>query len=224
MSYGNRIFTTIERSDPKLVDMLKDLPVANIADNMNRMCCLDGLHPVARNTRLAGTAITVRAPGGDNLMFHKALDLAQPGDVIVFSSITPNSRSIIGAIGATMSKAKGIAGFVIDGNIRDIEDIQALGFPVYCRGVNADGPFKNGPGEVNVPIAIGGQVIFPGDIIIGDGDSVCVIRPEFAAEAAQKAAALCEAEAGKFKTINETGMLRRPWVDEVLAAKKTEII
>lgn len=224
MSYGNRVFTTIERPERRIVDMLGGLPVANIADNMNRMCCLEGLRPVAPRTRVAGTAITVRAPGGDNLMFHKAIDIAQPGDVIVFSSITPSSRSIIGAIGATMAKAKGIAGFIIDGNIRDIDDITELGFSVYCRGVNADGPYKNGPGEVNVPIAIGGQVIFPGDIIVGDGDSVCVIRPEFAEEAAAKAGALCEAEAKKFKTIEETGALPRPWVEETLAAKKTEII
>lgn len=224
MTYGNRVFTTIERPDPELVEKLRDLPVANIADNMNRLCCMDELRPVAPKTKMLGTAITVRAPGGDNLMFHKALDLAQEGDVIVFSSVTTNSRSIIGAIGASIAKAKGIAGFVIDGYIRDVDDICDMGFPVYCRGVNPNGPYKNGPGEVNVPVAIGGQVVFPGDIIVGDGDSVCVVRPEFAEEAAEKASELCETEVKKFKTIEETGTLNRPWVNVVLAEKKTEIV
>lgn len=224
MSYGNRIFTTFERPAPELIEAFRDLPVANIADNMNRMCCMDELYPAAPNQKLLGTAITVRAPGGDNLMFHKAMDLAQPGDIIVFSSVTPSSRSIMGALGSGMANGKGIAGFVIDGFIRDLDEIREMGFPVYSRGVNANGPFKNGPGEVNVPVAIGGQVIFPGDIIVGDGDSVCVIRPEFAEEIAKKATALCELEVQKAKTIAETGYLQRPWVDVVLAEKKTEII
>lgn len=220
---GFRIYTRIDRPNWELVEKFRDIPVANIADNMGRFYCVDTYIKPFSEAKLLGTALTVRVPGGDNLMFHKALDMAQPGDVIVVDGEGNMNRSLCGEIMVRYAMKKGIAGFLIDGCIRDVDSIRKLGFPVYARGVNPMGPYKNGPGEINVPVSCGGQVIFPGDIIVGDADGVVVIRPSDAEDVLIKAQTHHKNEIMTFEQI-ERGMLDRSWIERSLKEKGCEII
>jgi len=181
MNIGNRYFTEVKRPDRALVEAFRGLPSSNINDEINRLFCMHDyitlLNP-ENAVQLVGTAITVKAPIGDNLMFHQALDMAQPGDIIVVDGGSGNNRSLAGEIMMRFAQEKGLAGIVVDGCLRDLDGIRTLKMPVYAKGITPQGPFKNGPGEVNVPIACGGQVVFPGDILVGDMDGIVVIRPQ----------------------------------------------
>lgn len=184
-SIGFRIIKDIKRPEKDLVEAFAGIPSSNIGDNLNRLYCMRGYMQPYNQKSLLGTAVTVKAPMGDNLMIHMALDLAQPGDIIVVDGEGAQDRALIGEMMISYAQSRNIAGFVIDGAIRDIDAIRAAGIPVYAKGVTPQGPFKNGPGEINVPISCGGQVVFPGDILIGDQDGIVVVRPEFAAELAE---------------------------------------
>ncbi len=221
---GFKIVTNFERPDRKLVEKFRGIPVANIDDNMNRIFAMDGnIKPYGRPS-LCGTAFTVVAPSGDNLMMHKAIDMAQPGDVLVVVGIGKADRSFCGEIMMQMSKSKGIEGFVIDGSIRDAEGTKNLDFPVYATGVQPNGPYKNGPGMINVPVACGHQVVRPGDIIVGDADGVICIPVEYAEEALEKGAAQLAAEEKKIANIIENNVWpSREWIDKTLEAKKCDI-
>ena len=180
MSIGNRIFTKIDRPDRSLVKKFNGIPSSNIGDMMNRLYCMrQNITRIGQHkTWLVGTAFTVRVPDGDNAFIHRALDLAEPGDVIVIDGNGCTSRSLMGEIMFTYAKNRGIVGIVVDGAIRDSDALDELDIPVYAIAVTPQGPYKNGPGEINVPISCGGQVVFPGDILVGDGDGICVIRKE----------------------------------------------
>ena len=133
------------------------------------------LRPMHAGGVLAGPAFTVKTRPGDNLMLHKAIDIAEPGDVIVVDGGGDLTNSLIGEMMSAHAEQRGIAGMVIYGSIRDYDTIHAGKFPVFAAGVTHRGPYKDGPGEINVPIAIDGMVIEPGDLIVGDGDGiVCV--------------------------------------------------
>lgn len=190
---GNRIFTNINRTDPELIEKFRGLPSSNINDEMNRLFCMHSymrlLNPESAAPSMVGTAITVKAPIGDNLFFHQALDIAQPGDIIVVDGATGNNRSLAGEIMLRFAQLKGLAGIVVDGCLRDLDGIKNLTMPIYAAGVTPQGPWKFGPGEVNTPIACGGQVVFPGDIIVGDQDGIVVIRRQDAEEVAASAIA-----------------------------------
>ncbi len=225
MAIGCRIKTHIDRPDRSLVEAFRGIPVANIDDCMNRMAAVDaGLNPL-NSSPLLGTAFTVRCPAGDNLMFHKALDLAQPGDVLVIAAGGSMSRALCGEIMVTYARSRGLAGFIIDGCVRDKDELAALtDFPVYARGVIPNGPYKNGPGEINFPVAVGGQVICPGDILVGDGDSVLVIKPHEAEALAKEAAAVHKKEEGQIAGILSGKGFPRPFVDETLAKLGVEYV
>lgn len=187
ISIGNRIFTKVERPDPKIIEMFKGLPTSNINDEMNRLFCMhDYIRPL-NDIPLLGTAITVKAPIGDNLFFHQALDMAQPGDVIVVDGGSGCNRSLAGEIMIRFAAKKGLAGIVVDGCLRDLDGIRALPIAVYAKGITPQGPFKFGPGEINTPIACGGQVVFPGDILVGDVDGIVVIHRQDAEAVAEVA-------------------------------------
>ena len=180
---GAQIINAVRRPPRELVDRFAGIPSSNIGDMLNRMYCMrSDIKSYTRNLRLLGTAITVNAPEGDNLLFHRAIDLAEPGDVIVVNGSGSMSRSLCGEMMYTYAKARGVAGFVVDGCIRDSDALETLGFPVYAIGLTPQGPWKNGPGEINVPIACGGVVVFPGDILVGDSDGIVVIKPALAGE------------------------------------------
>lgn len=215
---GFRIFTKYDKPDKELVEKFKSIPVANISDTMGRIYCIDHAIRPFNKVNLLGVALTVKVPLGDNLMFHKAIEMAMPGDIIVVDGEGCMDHSLCGEILYRTAMKKGIAGFLIDGVIRDVESLETLDFSVYAKGVQPKGPYKNGPGEINVPIAIGGQVIMPGDIIIGDQDGVIAIRPHEAESILKLALAHNEMEVVKFKKIKE-GKLNKSWVDETLKAK-----
>lgn len=213
---GFSINTDIKRPSKKLVESFRGLPVANINDEMGRMFCMEGDIRPFNDTFLVGTAFTVKAPDADNLMFHKAISLAQPGDVIVVTSIGNPNRSICGEIMMRSAKAKGIRGFIIDGLIRDVDGASEIDdFAVYARGVNPLGPYKNGPGEINVPIAVGRQVVCPGDIIVGDSDGLVVIPPKYAEEVLALAKKHLASEEATLKNISEGKLGTADWVDRI---------
>ena len=173
---GCRIYTEIPRPSKELVEQFRGLPVANIGDNMNRIYCVDAAIKSLNKRPLLGVAFTIHAPSGDNLFLHKALELAQPGDVLVIAAGGPE-RSYFGELMMMDAQNHGYAGVIVDGYARDLDGISKLDMPVFARGINPQGPYKNGPGEINVPIAFGGQVVFPGDIVIGDEDGLIFVRP-----------------------------------------------
>lgn len=225
MSVGCKIRKDFERPAKELVARFKDMPVANIDDNMGRIAAVDKtIEPVGKG-QLLGTAFTVRVPQGDNLMFHAAMDLAKPGDVIVIDAGGFDDRAIFGELMATYCKTRGIKGIVCDGAIRDRGGLAAMeDFPVYARSATPNGPYKNGPGEINVPVVIGGKVVNPGDIIVGDDDGVIIISPAIAEEIADATLAVEKKEADIMKHILEDGTYIRPWVDEKLKEIGCEIV
>lgn len=222
---GCRIYTKIDRPEKSLIEAFKGIPVANIDDCMGRIACCDSSLKAMNKSPLMGTAFTVRAPEGDNLMFHKALEMAQPGDVLVIAAGGSMHRSLCGEIMSYTAMKAGLNGFIIDGCIRDIDEISTFtDFPVYAKGVTPNGPYKNGPGEINVPVSVCGQVICPGDILIGDQDGLIVIKPEEAKELAEKAAAVNKMEEGQISDIQSGKTLSKPWLDQKLAELNCEII
>jgi RraA family protein len=215
---GLRINESIIRPQASLIDAFKGLPVANIGDSMNRTFCMHpSIRPYNDNT-LAGPAFTVKVRPGDNLLLHKALDLAAPGDVIVVDGQGDMANALIGELMVLWAMKRGLGGLVIDGAIRDVTRLKTVGIPVYAAGVTPAGPYKEGPGEINFPVVCGGVVVNPGDIIVGDADGVVVIRAEDARNVLDKASAKSLAEQQTLLDI-ENGTWARDWVDSTLAAK-----
>jgi RraA family protein len=219
MTPGFRILPMPQRPPRALVAGLAEMVTPHLSDNMSRLrAAAAGLRPMHRGGKLAGPAFTVKAAPGDNLMVHKAIDAAEPGDVIAVDAGGLLDHAIIGEIMAAWAAKRGIAGIVIDGAIRDVAAISAGSFPVYARGVTHRGPYKNGPGEINVPVAIGGMVVQPGDIIVGDEDGLIAV-PQADAEAVLAAAReQRKKEEATLKAI-AAGSIDRKWVDETLRAR-----
>lgn len=216
MNIGCKIVSSFTRPDPELVKQFAGMPVANIDDNMGRIAAVHQSIRPLNKTPLVGVAFTIRMPQGDNLMFHKAMDMAQPGDVIVMDSGGFDDRAIFGELMATYCKVRGLAGLVVDGAVRDYASLSEMDFPVYAKSVTPNGPYKNGPGEINVPVVVGGKLIRPGDILVGDQDGLIVIPPEIAREVLDKTHAVMDKEAKIMQDILEKGIYPRPWVDEKL--------
>ncbi len=160
-------------ADQELLDAFATAPTAIISDNLDRLPGMVGLRPYHRYVgQMVGCALTVRVAPGDNLFVHKAIEIAKPGDVIVVDAGGATDRAIIGGIMMAIAETRKLAGFVIDGAIRDLRDIASSALPCFARGVTHRGPYKHGPGKLNVPVTIGGQVVDPGDIVVGDEDGV----------------------------------------------------
>lgn len=193
-----------------------DLPVANVGDCMARMTAAGPrLRPMHAGGRMAGPALTVKSRPGDNLMVHKVIGLAVPGDVIVVDAGGDLTNAIIGEIMLLMAMKAGVAGFVINGAIRDADAIRAGSLPVFAAGVTHRGPYKDGPGEINVPVAIDGMVVAPGDLMIGDGDGVLCVPYDAAAALLEAGKAKAAAEAVMIGQI-EAGSYSADWVDATL--------
>ncbi|MCF3933828.1 RraA family protein [Acuticoccus sp. M5D2P5] len=224
MTIGFRVLKRKRAVSEAIAKRFAALPVANVSDSMSRMTAGGArLTPYHRaGVRLVGPALTVKTRPGDNLMVHKAIDIAAPGDVIVVDAGGDLTNSILGDIMTTMSLKKGIAGFVINGAIRDADEIRESGLAMFAAGVSHRGPYKDGPGEINVPVAIDGMVIEPGDLIIGDGDGVLCVPFDEAETILAAAEAKQEAEKREFGHI-EAGTMDRAWVDATLKAKNCEI-
>lgn len=199
-----------------LVDSFRAIPVANISDCMARMTAGGArLRPMHGSGRLAGPALTVKTRPGDNLMIHKAIAMAQPGDVIVVDGGGDLTNALIGELMVTNASKRGVAGFVMNGAIRDVETIGAGSFPVYAAGVTHRGPYKDGPGEINVPIAIDGMVIQPGDLIVGDADGFLCVPYDDVESVLRAATEKVAAETKTMAAINE-GRLDIAWIDAAL--------
>ena len=221
---GFRIYTKIRRPARELVEEFRGLPVANIADEMNRLFCVDARIKPLNHTPLLGTAFTVKAKVGDNLMFHKAIDMAQPGDGIVVDVQGDLTNSLTGEIMMRLAAKRGLAGVVVDGAVRDADALREMEFSVYAAGVTPKGPYKEGPGEINVPVSCGGVVVFPGDILVGDGDGIVVISPKDAPTVLEKAKKKLAQEQATFKAIEEGTLDRSAYSDEAFIKKGCEII
>lgn len=199
-------------ADPVLLEALRGLATSLLSDNMARASGTIGLMPYHRPRPMAGTAVTVRTRGGDNLAIHRAFDFCRPGDVLVIDGGGEVGQALMGEIMATYAESLGVQGLVIDGAIRDVGAIRARDFPVYARGVTHRGPYKNGPGEINVPVAVGGMVVHPGDVVVGDDDGVLAIAPEDAVAVMEAAQRQGEKEAAVLRSITE-GRFDRTWID-----------
>lgn len=221
---GFRILLRRRAVDAETVRRFRELPVANVSDCMNRMTAGGArLRPMHGGGALAGPAFTVKTRPGDNLMIHKALDMAAPGDVIVVDGGGDLTNSLMGELMVAHARVRGLAGIVLYGAVRDVAAIQAGDWPVYAAGISHRGPYKDGPGEINVPIAIEGMVIEPGDLIIGDEDGLlCVPYDQVDAvyEATVKKHAL---EEKKMQAIL-AGRDDRAWVDATLARLGCEVV
>ncbi|HUC90465.1 MAG TPA: RraA family protein [Paenibacillus sp.] len=216
---GFRILPLDGRPDAALLGRFREAASPLISDNMNRMTgTIAGLRPFHASGPLLGPAFTVKTRAGDNLMVHKAIDMAEPGDVIVVDAGGDITQAIIGEIMLRLARKKGLAGFVIDGAIRDTRAFQALNYPCYARGVTHRGPFKEGPGEINVPVCVGNMVVQPGNIIFGDEDGVVAVPQKQAADIMDLVAAQLKRERDIIRSI-EDGTVDRAWVNETLQRK-----
>lgn len=179
---GQRSHGSAESADPALVAEFRTVATAIISDNLARLQGAVGLRPFHAGGTMAGTALTVRTCAGDNLFIHQALELVRPGDVIVVDGGGDITRALVGEIMTTIARTRGAAGIVIDGAIRDAGAIGNCGFPCFARAAIHRGPYKNGPGEINVPVSVGGLIVEPGDVVVGDEDGIVAFPQSDAAE------------------------------------------
>ena len=164
-----------------LLRQYANVPTSIISDNMDRVPGAVGLLPMREGLHLVGTALTVRTRPGDNLAIHAALKMARPGEVLVIDGDGDLTRALIGEVILAHAESRGVAGFVVDGVIRDVAAFRVAATPCYARGVIHRGPYKNGPGEINATVSIGGLVVNPGDLIVGDDDGVVAVPAALAA-------------------------------------------
>jgi len=220
VTIGFSIRTRSRKVEAALVERFAKLPVANISDSMSRMSAAGPrLRPYhAQGTVLAGPALTVRTRPGDNLLVHKAIDMAEAGDVIVVDAGGDLTNSIMGEIMVYLAQEKGVAGFVIDGAIRDADEIRESGIGMFAAGVTHRGPYKDGPGEINAPVSIDAMVIHPGDLIVGDCDGLVCVPLDAAAAILDAAEAKQRAEVTEIAAIRD-GNVDRSWVDKLLETR-----
>ena len=209
---GTRILDVPERPSPELVARFSDLPVANISDVMGRLAAGGPrLRPLHAGGVLCGPAFTVKTRPGDNLMIHHALDTASPGDVIVVDGGGDLTNALMGEMMLAYSEQRGLAGVVMNGAVRDLGYVRSHAYPVYAAGVTHRGPYKHGPGEINVPISLDGMVVNPGDIIVGDDDGVVSVPLPEAETVYAAAKKKHDAEAAQMEAIL-AGRVDRTWV------------
>ena len=201
------------------IEALRGLPSSVIGDVMGRLAGTTGLSPVNRSpVTVCGNALTVRVRAGDNLLIHKALDMLMPGDVLLVDGEGDVSRALVGEIMMTSARVRDAVGFVIDGAIRDFEAFEQHQFPCWSRGVSLRGPYKDGPGCINLPINVGGMQVNPGDIIVGDSDGVVAIAPQQALAVAARAKTKVIDEQTTIAAILD-GSYSSAWVDVILKQK-----
>lgn len=200
--------------------LFEGIPTSIISDSMRRIAGTRTLVPRHAGAALLGTAYTLKVRSGDNLYIHEALRRARPGQVLVVDGEGHTDRALVGEIMLSVAKMRGLAGFVMYGAIRDSDAFVTHDFPCYSRGVTHQGPLKNGPGELNVPIAIEGCVINPDDIVVGDCDGVVFIPRKQAESIAAASRKKMDAEASVLAGIAR-GEYDDAWIDEAL---KTQLV
>jgi regulator of RNase E activity RraA len=198
---------------------LTGLATSVVSDVLGRTIGATGVLPINKSSvAMCGNAVTVSVRSGDNLLIHKALQMLQPGDVLVVDGGGDISRALFGEIMMTVAKVKGAVGCVFDGAIRDVDAFERHQFPCYARGVTMRGPYKDGPGTINTPVSIGGMVVNPGDVILGDCDGIIALSPADAMLGAKLGKEKEEAERKTIQSILD-GKYDDAWVDATLKQK-----
>ncbi|KQX43238.1 MULTISPECIES: RraA family protein [Ensifer] len=215
MSADNGILTQIEIE--KLIAEFKRLPTPIIGDCMERLVGTHSLKAFHGKAAMCGVARTVRVAAGDNLFIHHALNMSQPGDVIVVEGGGDVQRALVGELMMLFAKSRGVAGFVIDGAIRDASTFRAHEFPCFAAGQTLRGPYKNGPGAAQVTVTIDGMTVSPGDLIVGDEDGVIAV-PRGNAETILTMSKATLAKEQETKREIAQGTVDRSWVDKRIAA------
>ncbi|MBW3669653.1 MAG: RraA family protein [Actinobacteria bacterium] len=217
---GFRVRADVTRVAPEVVEGFREFETPDVSDLMNRLYTMTSA--VSNMTdpalRILGPACTVKVFPGDNLMVHKSLDVARPGDVVVVDAAGSHNTAVLGDLVSMKARHRGISGFVVDGLVRDLPAILRLGdFPVFARGVTPIGPLHRGPGEINYPVSVGGVVVNPGDLVVGDLNGVVVVPRENAPELLERLRARAAAEAEYIAAVAR-GEFSNAWVDGILTA------
>lgn len=210
------IHPTPELAPADLVEAFQNVVTPHISDNLRRLSGVTGLQRLHRHRKLLGTAVTVKARPGDNLLIYKALMEMSPGHVLVVDGGGDVTNALVGELLMLYAQQRGCAGFVVDGVIRDKAAFYDADFPCYARGVSHRGPYKQGPGAMNVPVSVGGHVVQPGDIVVGDEDGV-VTFPVSAAPTLLEAVRRTVAFEDAVKVEIATGAVRQSWLDKMLS-------
>lgn len=212
------IRTDIQRVSPEVVAAAAKHQAAIFADVAGRRGSLDGIVSMTPGVTLAGPAFTVEVRPGDNLMLHAAIALAKPGDILVVDGKGDTRCALIGGLMVNTCKMLGLGGVVIDGAVRDLLELRELGFPVFARATNPNGPNKLAPGRINWPISAGGIAISPGDLVVADDDGVVVVERERAAALLPLADKKVADENKRLDDIRSKRALKPGWLDASLRA------
>jgi regulator of RNase E activity RraA len=210
---GSRILTSPALAAPALIEAFQTVVTPHISDNLGRHIGARGLTRYNHTGKLVGTALTVKTRPGDNLFIYKALTLLEPGHVLVIDAQGDTINAVVGELIKLYAQQRGCVGFIVDGAIRDVASFADT--PCYARGVVHCGPYKSGPGEINVPVSIGGMLINPGDIIVGDEDGFVAFAQEDAEQILAKAREH-EAHEEEVKAEIASGAVDQSWLDRVL--------
>ena len=215
---GFRILDAPPRLDAALIDAFRGLASSNVADAMGRFGFMDPGIQSRSGLPLCGLAVTVNARPADNLMVHKALQVAQPGDVVVVSTGGNITSAVFGELMCRTAVAANLGGLVVDGAIRDVEGITTLGFAAYSRSISPGACDKDGPGEINVPISCGGTVVAAGDLIVGDRDGIAVVPRAHVSDVLGLVHQLVKKETARVAEIN-AGTIFKAEIDDALRKK-----
>jgi 4-hydroxy-4-methyl-2-oxoglutarate aldolase len=188
------VVRNVPRIDADLLAELGAAGVATVHESGGAGLLDPGIRPIQDGARIAGSAVTVSCAPGDNIMIHAAVEVIEPGDILIVSTTSPSTNGMFGELLATSVMARGCAGVVVDAGVRDISDLRRLGLPVWSRAVHASGTVKSTPGSVNIPIVCGGATVGPGDAVVADDDGVVVVERERAAEVLEAARKRLERE------------------------------